>query len=163
MLSRLENTVSLNHYFSDRKYLSLDILSVKCISKMKWFLPGTVLLIWAGAFFSCSSISCKSLFLVKTLNVVRFAIKPCVWSCQAVIQGDFKSRKTSPQPESWTWLCRAHHISISLLADADEGPHLGLNVHTIPNISMNVWATCVNLDGLVCNRVSRRRHVDNVT
>lgn len=31
---------TLNHYFSDRKYLPLGILVVKCIFKMKWFLFG---------------------------------------------------------------------------------------------------------------------------
>lgn len=49
----VSHTRSLNHYFSDRKYLPLDVfLPVKCISKMKWFLPGTALLIWAGAVFT---------------------------------------------------------------------------------------------------------------
>lgn len=88
---------------------------------MKRFLPGTALLIWTGAFLLRSSISCKTWFLVKTLNV-RFAIKPCVWSCQDMIQSDLKKQKNKPKARVFDLaLWGAHHISISLLADVDGG------------------------------------------
>lgn len=88
---------------------------------MKRFLPGTARLIWTGAFLLRSSISCKTWFLVKTLNV-HFAIKPCVWSCQDMIQSDLKKQKNKPKARVFDLaLWGAHHISISLLADVDGG------------------------------------------